>query len=134
MVLAISYPFQGPVRQKMDKKSFSRKERLKKNGAIKAVLDKGICYKSRSINVYIFKRSEAGINRAAFICKKAVHQKKAVLRNRVRRVLREAYRNTKHIFPAGHDITIIGTRITRNTLSSDIEREILDVFKKHIKK
>jgi len=118
----------------MSVNSFSIKERLKKNDAIKAVLDNGVCRKSKSVNVYIFKRPDAGINKAAFICKKVLHQKKSVLRNRVRRILREAYRRTKHILPAGCDIVIIGTRISNDTLSTEIEREIIDVFKKYIKK
>ncbi|MCX5692218.1 MAG: ribonuclease P protein component [Candidatus Omnitrophica bacterium] len=118
----------------MSANSFSIKERLKKNDAIKAVLDNGVCRKSKSINVYILKRQDADINKAAFICKKALHQKKSVLRNRVRRLLKEAYRKTKHIFPAGHDIVIIGTNITKDTLSTEIEREVIDVFKKYTKK
>ncbi|MDP2980778.1 MAG: ribonuclease P protein component [Candidatus Omnitrophota bacterium] len=118
----------------MNLNSFSRKERLKKNDAIKAVLDRGICYRSKSINIYVLKRPDADVNKAAFICKKALHQKKSVLRNRVRRILKEAYRKTRHIFPAGHDIVIIGTKITQAALSTEIEREIIDVFKKYIKK
>ena len=114
----------------MKKESFSKKERLKKNDAIKAVLDKGVCRKSKSINVYVLKRPDVDSSKAAFICKKALHQKKSVLRNRVRRLLKEAYRKTKHVFPAGYDIVIVGTRITKDTLSTDIEREIIDVFKK----
>jgi len=114
--------------------SFPRKERLKKNDAIKLVLDRGICYRSKTINIYVLKRTDAGVNKAAFICKKALHQKKSVLRNRVRRILKEAYRKTRHVFSAGYDIVIIGTKITPATLSTQIEREIIDVFKKYIKK
>ncbi len=118
----------------MSLNSFSRKESLKKNRSIKTVLDNGICHKSKSINVYILRRPGVDINKAAFICKKTLHQKKSVLRNRVRRILKEAYRQTRCILPAGHDIVIVGTKITQDTLSKEIEREILDVFKKHIKK
>jgi len=114
--------------------SFLRKESLKKNGLIKAVLDNGVCQRSGSINIYILKRPEADINRAAFICKKAVHGKKAVFRNRVRRILREAYRRAKHILPAGFDIVIVGKNIARDTLSREIEKEITDELKKYIKK
>ena len=114
----------------MKQNPFSKKERLKKDSAIKAVLDKGVCHKSKSINLYVLKRPDVDSSKAAFICKKALHQKKSVLRNRVRRLLKEAYRKTKHVFPAGYDIVIVGTRITKDTLSTDIEREIIDVFKK----
>ena len=118
----------------MNANSFSKKESLKKSSAIKAVLDNGICLRAKSVNVYILKKPGSGFNKAAFICKKALHQKKSVLRNRVRRILREAYRKTKHILPTEHDIVIVGTRITKHTLSVEIEREVLDVFKKYSKK
>ena len=118
----------------MSLNSFSREERLKKNDAIKAVLDKGVCYKSGPVNVYILKRPDADTNKAAFICKKVLHQKKTVLRNRIRRILREAYRKTSCFLSAGNDIVIIGTKITKGMLSTEIERELAGVFKKHSKK
>jgi ribonuclease P protein component len=118
----------------MNKESFSRGERLKKSGAIKAVFDKGVCYKSGPINVYILKRPDADTNKAAFICKKVLYQKKSVLRNRIRRILREAYRKTSHVLSAGNDIVILGTKITKHILSQEIERELMGVFKKYSKK
>ena len=117
----------------MNKESFSRIESLKKNMAIKAVFDKGLYYKAGLVNVYILKRPDDDVNKAAFICKKTLHQKKSVLRNRVRRILREAYRKTKYILPSGHDLVIIGARMTQGTLSTAIEKELLSVFKKYTK-
>jgi ribonuclease P protein component len=118
----------------MVKHSFLREERLKKNKDIKAVLDQGTCYKTKSVNIYILKRSDNGFNRAGFICRKNLHQKKAVLRNRLKRVLREAYRSTKHVCPCGHDIVVLGTNLNKDTKSNILEREITDVFYKHSKK
>jgi len=118
----------------MSLNSFSRAEHLKKNDDIKAVLDKGVCYKSGPVNVYILKMPGAGKNKAAFICKKALHQKKTVLRNRIRRILRESYRKTSHFLPLENNIVIIGTKITKDMLSTEVERELASVFKKHSKK
>ncbi len=118
----------------MNLNSFSRAEHLKKSDDIKAVLDKGVCYKSGPVNVYILKRPDADTNKAAFICRKALHQKKTVLRNRIRRILREAYRKTSYFLSEGNDIVIIGTKIIKGTLSTEIERELASVFKKHSKK
>jgi len=114
--------------------SFSRAEHLKKSEDIKTVLDKGVCYKSGLVNIYILKRLDADTNKAAFICKKVLHQKKTVLRNRIRRILKEAYRTTSCFLSAGNNIVIIGTKITKDTLSTEIEKELTSVFKKHSKK
>lgn len=118
----------------MSLNSFSRAEHLKKSEDIKDVLDNGVCYRSGPVNVYILKRPAPGKNKAAFICKKALHQKKTVLRNRIRRILRESYRKTSHFLPLGNNIVIIGTKITKDMLSTEIERELAGVFKKYSKK
>lgn len=115
--------------------TFSQKERLRKNSSIKSVFNKGVLYRAGLIDLYLLKRGGAsGTNRCAFICRKGLHQKKSVLRNRIRRVLREAYRKTKHLFPAGYDIVIIAKGIKEYTKSNLIEKEISDVFKKRVKK
>ena len=114
--------------------SFSIKEHLKKSNSIKAVLDKGTCFRSKTINVCLLKRIDSDINRAAFVCKKNLCQKKAVLRNRFRRILKEAYRKSKYSLPPGHDIVIVGTRVTKDTKSLEIEKEITHAFKKYTKK
>lgn len=114
--------------------SFSIKEHLKKSNSIKIVLDKGICFRSKTINVCLLKRIDSDVNRAAFICKKNLCQKKAVLRNRFRRILKEAYRKLKYFLPPGHDIVIVGTRVTKETKPLEIEKEITDAFKKYTKK
>jgi len=124
----------------MHTNSFPRKERLKKNDSIKTVFDKGRHYRARSLSVYILKRAvgeglkPSPTNRAAIVCKKSLHNKSSILRNRIKRVLREAYRKTKHILPSGHDIVILGTDIDKNTKPGILEKELTDVFKKHIKK
>jgi len=119
----------------MSEHSLSRKEHLKKSALIKNVFDKGVCYRAKSVNIYILKReADTGVNRAGFICRKILYQKKTVLRNRFRRILREAYRKTKNILPTGYDIVILATNVKKDTKSTIIENEIENVFKKYIKK
>src|SRR4030042_2840160 len=94
--------------------TFSKRERLRKNTLIRNVFDKGVLYRARSIDLYLLKRDEEpGVNRCAFICRRGLHQKKSVLRNRIRRILREAYRKTKHGLPAGYDIIIIAKSVKK---------------------
>ncbi len=119
----------------MKKGSFTRKEHLKKNSLIRAVFDKGIPFKAKFITVYILKsKTDTQPNRVAFIIRKRLYDKSSVLRNRFRRVLREAYRSTKHLLSGGHDLIILGATLKKNTKSSAIERELRDVFKKYCKK
>ncbi|NQV04456.1 MAG: ribonuclease P protein component [Candidatus Omnitrophica bacterium] len=119
----------------MTKGSFTRKEHLKKNSLIRAVFDKGTPLKAKFITVYILKRkTDTQPNRVAFIIRKRLCDKRAVLRNRFRRVLREAYRRRKHLLSGGHDLIILGATIKKDTKSPVIERELRDVFKKYCKK
>ena len=117
----------------MKQGTFAKRERLKKNSSIKQVFDKGVPSKGRLINIYLLE-TDSGINRAAFLVRKNLYNKKSVLRNRFRRVLREAYRKTKHMLPTGHDIVILATRINKSTRSEAVERELNHVFKKYSKK
>lgn len=119
----------------MKKSSFTRKEHLKKNSLIRAVFDKGIPFKAKFITVYILKsKTDTQTNRVAFIIQKRLYDKNSVLRNRFRRVFREAYRSTKHLLSGGHDLIILGATIKKDTKSPVIEKELKDVFKKYCKK
>lgn len=119
----------------MQKKSFKTKEHLKKNTEITKVFDKGALFKSKLVNIYLFKRdTPSGVNRVAFLLRKGLYNKSTVTRNRFRRILREGYRKTKYILAPGHDIIILAKNITRETRSTIIEQELADVFKKIVKK
>jgi ribonuclease P protein component len=115
----------------MKQNSFSKEERLKKSDLIKKVLDEGILFRGKFVNVYIFKQERyPEIKRAAFTVRKKLHCKKAVLRNRFRRILREAYRKTKNLLSGSYDIVILGVNIKESTKSFIIEEELAYVFKK----
>ena len=119
----------------MERATFSKREHLKKNSSIKDVFDKGTPFKARLIKVYIVKRdTDERLNRVAFIIRRGLYNKRPVLRNRFRRVLREAYRQTKYLLPPGYDIVILANNIKEDTRSISIEEELRDVFKKCSKK
>lgn len=119
----------------MKKNSFARKEHLRKSDLIERVFVKGLSFKGRLINTYLLKKeTDPNINRVAFIIRKNLYNKKIVLRNRFRRLLRESYRKTKHLLPRGYDIVILATGIKEDTKSNMIEQEIANVFKSRIKK
>ncbi|MFC1621439.1 ribonuclease P protein component [Candidatus Omnitrophota bacterium] len=119
----------------MKKSSFMRREHLKKNLAIKAVFDKGTRLRGKLVTVFLLRRNnDSDVNRVAFVVRKALYNKKPVLRNRYRRVLREAYRKTKEFMPGGHDMIVMATNLTRQTKSTSLEQELIHVFKKCVKK
>lgn len=119
----------------MKSHSFTRKEHLKTKDAIKKVFDKGVPSRLKLINIYLLKR-ETGpcFNRAAFTIKRNLYNKKSVLRNRFRRILREAYRKTKHLLSGGYDIVILGVNLNRKVKSFEVEKEMAHVFKMVSKK
>jgi len=119
----------------MKNNSFLKKEHLKKNKDISEVFDKGFIIRANFFSIFLLRRrSGAGINRAAFVARKRLYSKKAVFRNRIKRLLREAYRKTRHFLPPGYDIVILAKNVTKHTKSVAIERELVYVFEKRAKK
>ena len=119
----------------MGQASFTKKEHLKDASSIRNVFDKGVSSRGRLIKLFLLKRqTNSHINRVAFIVRKDLYNKKIVLRNRFKRLLREAYRKTKHLLPYGYDIVILATNIKKDTKSTLLEEEVANVFKKSIKK
>lgn len=120
----------------MTDNTLSGGERLKKSNDIRLVFDKGVPFKGRLVSVYIRQGTGTHANRAAFIIRKILYKKKIVLRNRFRRVLREAYRNSKSLsrLSSGHDVVILANRLDKKTKSQEIEKEIKNAIKRYIKK
>jgi len=119
----------------MVRSSFTKKEHLKKNKSIREVFDKGICLKGRLFKIFLLKRETgSSVNRVAFVIRKDLYNKKSVLRNRFKRLLREAYRKTKHLLLDGYDIVILATGIRKNTKSAVLEKDMVNVFKTRLKK
>ncbi len=119
----------------MGQNSFTTKERLKKNKLIRDVFDKGGCIRQKSIAVFLLKRAQGDdVNRVSFVVSKNLYNKKPVLRNRLRRILRESYRRTKHMLVPSYDIVILATNLKKGTKSTNIEYELKDAFKRYVKK
>ena len=120
----------------MRNRSFQKKEHLKKSEEIKNVLDNGISIRGKLISIFMLKQAVdvCGINRVAFLTRKILYNKKTVLRNRFRRILKEAYRRIRYCVPVGYDMVIMATRVKKDTKSLVIEKEIYNVFTKRFQK
>lgn len=85
--------------------SFKKAERLRKNSEYLNVYRQGKRYHGRYLSVYVIFKNEY-IRKAGFVVSKRV-SKKAVLRNKLKRQLREIYRINKHILPENISIVTI---------------------------
>ena len=119
----------------MHQYSLKEQELLKKNDQIKRVFDKGNSARGRLVTIILLEQNEApGLNRVAFVPTRNSHRGKIVLKNRYKRVIKEAYRQVKKFLPVGYDTLILGTNINKHTKSTEIEKDLLSVFKKFSKK
>ena len=81
---------------------------LKKNYEFKNVLKRGKCYRGECINVFI-KKNNKNINMLGL----AVNKKagKSVVRNKIKRLIREIYRQKEDVIKSGFDIIILWNNI-----------------------
>ena len=85
-------PSEGSVK----KETLRKREILRGYGAVQEVLEKGRKFSGKFVNVFYLPDRE---KRVAFIA--ARRYRKAVQRNRIKRLLRENYRKNKELFPNG---------------------------------
>ncbi len=124
------------------KGSFSRgkTERLRRTIDFQRVFSQGECVRAGVFLCYILKRSlavssplagrEVGAgNRIGFVVSKRV-SKKAVTRNRVRRLLREVYRQNKGRLKEGQDLVVIAKAGAGDLSFLDVQETVLHLFRK----
>lgn len=93
---------------------FTRQERLTKKREFEKVFQEGKVIKNGKIVLYVMPNS-LGVSRLGLVVSKKVGN--AVRRNRVKRLLREAYRLNKHLLKISVDIVAI----PRHSLPPDVK-------------
>jgi len=88
--------------------SFPKSKRLLKNEQFRAVLAKNLCISNGSLTLYMA-ANDCGHPRLGISVSKAVGR--AVLRNRLKRLVREVFRQNQHRIPAGFDYLIIVSQV-----------------------
>ena len=101
---------------------------LKKQNDFKNVFNKGSVFGNKTFAFY-FMKNELEENRIGIIISKKI-SKKAVVRNRLRRQIREAYRLNQELFKEGYDIILIGKQSLVNAAYTEIEKSLKHLFYK----
>jgi len=106
--------------------SFPKSKRLLKNEQFRAVLAKNLCISNGLLTLYMA-ANECGHPRLGISISKAVGR--AVLRNRLKRLLREVFRQNQHQIPAGFDYLVIIQRIAiKSNESAGPKKASLPIF------
>ena len=100
---------------------------LRKQSDFDAIYKRGRSVGDKYVVIFYIK-NDLDVTRTCFLASKKVGN--SVRRNRARRLMRESYRHIKDSIPSGYDIIIIA----RNTISgrkfSEVDRSILNAFKR----
>ncbi len=100
---------------------------MRKNEDFRKVYQKKKSMANRLLVIYILE-NKYGYNRTGFTVSKKIG--KSVIRNRVKRLLRESYRlNEKRILP-GYDIIFVARDMASKATYKEIESAMLHLFKK----
>ena len=98
---------------------------LNQNSDFRRLYYKGVCRKHPYLVVYA-RRNNLNVNRIGITVSKKIG--KAHLRNRAKRIIREAYRQTEALYPLGWDFVFVSRSITTTLKTTDL----LPVMKKSV--
>ncbi|WKY44515.1 ribonuclease P protein component [Eubacteriaceae bacterium ES2] len=101
---------------------------LKKQNDFNNVFNRGNVFGNKAFAFY-FVKNGLEENRIGIIVSKKV-SKKAVVRNRLRRQIREAYRLNHEQFVKGYDLILIGKQSLLDTGYTEIEKSLKHLFYK----
>ncbi|SEF98057.1 ribonuclease P protein component [Caloramator fervidus] len=104
-----------------------KEERIRKNKHFRLIYSRGKSYSDDILVVYIFK-NKSNINRLGISVSKKIG--KSVVRNRVKRLIREAFRVNKDKFKVGYDIIFVARSKSAKSNFHEIEKSIFNVLKK----
>ncbi len=104
-----------------------KEERIRKNSHFRYVYSRGKSYSNSSLIMYIT-RNNKKLNRVGFSVSKKVG--KSVVRSRVKRLIRESYRNNKDMIVKGYDIVFIARSRASELGYHEIEKSVISLIKK----
>jgi ribonuclease P protein component len=108
--------------------SLPRRERVRKRREYVAVQGRGRKLHTDSFLVFVLPRADSPARLGVTVSKKVGG---AVERNRVKRLVREAFRRFKTLFPQGLDIVFVAKRAAVEADFDQVMREIERLCRKH---
>ena len=109
------------------KQTFPKEEKLRKKKEFTALFKEGRVYTGRDLQLFVLPRPD-GLRKAGFVFSRRI--KSSVQRNRLRRLLRQAYRQNKERFLEGHNLLLRVNRPLKKAGLAMIEAEILDLTRR----
>lgn len=104
--------------------------RLRKSQDFETVREKGRVFQSESFALAAAKREDREPPRFGFVVSTKI-SKKATLRNRVKRALREAVRHLLVYLPRGQDFVFLAKSVSVNKTTDEIMREVKIIFQEN---
>jgi ribonuclease P protein component len=107
----------------------SFKHRLTKGKDFEKIKEKGSFYQGRFFGLVVLRRKDKKPSRFGFIVSTKI-SKKAVVRNRIKRILREIVRQNLDKVNKGFDVLFLVKKKAVEEKGKDFEKEIISVFRK----
>ena len=109
------------------KHTFPKEEKLRKKKEFTALFKEGRVYAGRDLQLFVLPRPD-GLRKAGFVFSRGI--KSSVQRNRIRRLLRQAYRQNKERFSEGYSLLLRVNRPPKTAGLALIEAEMLDLARR----
>ena len=103
-------------------------EKIKKNSQFRFIYNRGKSVSDSNLVLYIVKNNKSNTLRLGITVSKKIG--KAIVRNRVKRLIRESYRLNKHKFRYGYDIIFVARGLSRERNYWEIEKSVVNLMKK----
>lgn len=102
-------------------------ERIKKNSQFKYIYNRGKSFADPNLVLYIVRNNKNTLRLGITVSKKIGN---AVIRNRVKRLIRESFRLSRHRFKYGYDIIFVARGLSRQGIYKNIEKSVINLMKK----
>lgn len=117
-----SHDLPSPDAAATPRRTFGREVRLHQSARIRKVFDNGRCVRGAFVVLWLLP-GEAGRWRLCVVASRRTFRR-AVDRNRAKRLVREAFRLARHAFPGACDLVCVARRAILNVGEDRVEQEL----------